>query len=167
VPWCQVWQAPADLDCCVMRALVALVVTVAVGLGASSAVGERSSLSARAPAAAEGKQIDAAIRSWWCANLTTSERPCSQWTLGTLTVRLSTAAPAWGYAQISDHAHAVSTDLPGEVRLLLRRTGGEWGVYRWFIGFRGHSCADVAGDVHVPYRAMQDLGLCAFVAELP
>jgi hypothetical protein len=82
-------------------------------------------------------------------------------------VRLSTAAPAWGYAQISDRSRAVSTDLPGEVRLLLRRTDRGWGVYRWFIGFRGHSCADVADDVHVPYRAMKDLGLCAFVAELP
>ena len=38
-------------------------------------------------------------------------------------------------------------------------------MYRWFIGFRGHSCADVASDVHVPYRAMEDLGLCAFVAD--
>jgi hypothetical protein len=150
-----------------MRAIVALVVTVAIGLGASSALGERSSASARRPAAAEERQIDAAIRSWWCANLTAGARPCSQWTLKTLTVRLSTVVPAWGYAQISDRARNVSTDLPGEVRLLLRRTGRGWGVYRWFIGFRGHNCADVAGDVHVPYRAMQDLGLCAFVAELP
>jgi hypothetical protein len=152
-----------------MRGIMTLVVTVAVavGLGASSAPAGLSSASARQPAAAEGKQITAAIRSWWCANLTAGARPCSQWTLRTLTVRLSTAAPTWGYAQISDHARSVSTDLPGEVRLLLRRTGRGWGVYRWFIGFRGHSCADVADDVHVPYRAMRDLGLCAFVAELP
>ena len=150
-----------------MRAIVALVVAVAIGLGASSALGGRTSVSARPPAAAEGKQISAAIRSWWCANLTAGARPCSKWTLRTLTVRLSTAVPTWGYAQISDRARGVSTDLPEEVRLLLRRVGGEWGVYRWFIGFRGHNCADVADDVHVPYRAMQDLGLCAFVAELP
>jgi hypothetical protein len=150
-----------------MRAIVALVVAVAIGLGASSALGGRNSASARPPTAVEGKQINAAIRSWWCANLTSGARPCSQWTLRTLTVRLSTAAPAWGYAQISDRSRAVSTDLPGEVRLLLRRTDRGWGVYRWFIGFRGHSCADVADDVHVPYRAMKDLGLCAFVAELP
>jgi hypothetical protein len=144
-----------------------LVMFAALATSAMGTVGRHEAIGARKPGAAELRRIEAAIRSWWCANLTKSTGPCSRWTLKTLTIRLSTAVPTWGYAQISDRGTGVSTDLPGQVRLLLRRGAGGWRVYHWFIGLRGLTCQGVAREDGIPYSVMQDLGLCAFVAKLP
>lgn len=144
-----------------------VVMFAALAASATGSVQRHEGVAVRKPGAAELQRINAVIKSWWCANLTKTTGPCSRWTLKTLDIRLSTVVPSWGYAQISDRGTGVTTDLPGQVRLLLRRRPSGWVVLHWFIGLRGLTCQGVAREDDIPYSVMHDLGLCAFVAKLP
>jgi hypothetical protein len=151
-----------------MRLLVTALATALLAVAlVPMAAGGRASVSSRAPRVAERRQIDAAIHSWWCSYLPSNDGPCSRWTLETNLARLSTVVPSWGYARFTDQATGGSTDLPGQISVILRRGPSGWHVFRWFIGIRALTCAQGAHEVGIPLRVMQDLGMCKLLSTLP
>ena len=153
-----------------MKLGLCMCVVVAATLVAFASPGQTalSAAAAKAPTAAQRVQINAAVRTWWCTFLPKSSRPCSKWTLTVDKVKVSTVLPAWGLVHMLDVGHGVSSNiLPGGMNMFVRDDHGKWKVFRWFVGLRALTCNRAAAEIGVPERALDDLGICAQLVELP